>query len=96
MAWEKQLKLHSKEYKDKIINMNEAITIDEITVNTIKSNVANCWLKETIVTSSDFVRHKLSLSLFLFLTLAHSLTFFFFFKLEKNILAQGKDQILFL
>lgn len=29
MAWEKQLKLHSKEYKDKILNMNEAITIDE-------------------------------------------------------------------
>lgn len=49
-----------------------------------------------IVPISDFVRHKLSLSLFLFLTLAHSLTFFFLFEIEKNILAQGKDQILFL
>lgn len=58
--------------------MNEAITLDEITVNTIKSNVANCWLKEMIVTISDFVIHKLSLSLFHFLTLAHSLTFFSF------------------
>lgn len=56
--------------------MNEAITIHEVTMSSIKSNIANGWLKQMIVTISDFVRHKLSLSLFLFLTLAHSLTIF--------------------